>query len=135
MGKSKWHWFLIDRIFHSCFSLGKIVGSFCAIAGVLTIALPVPIVVSHFQFFYASNEVVKKLNKDTLKQSFRRDSEISSKYSENDANKSKNHINNESTSVQQHVEFRRDSSKKLFTMCFKSNKKDNETWKKLRVAD
>ncbi len=48
-------------------TLGRFVGSFCAIAGVLTIALPVPIIVSHFQFFYQSNEVVKKLNKDTLR--------------------------------------------------------------------
>ena len=39
-------------------------------AGVLTIALPVPIIVSHFQFFYQSNEVVKKLNKETLRASY-----------------------------------------------------------------
>lgn len=50
--------------------LGRLVGSMCAIAGVLTIALPVPIIVSHFQFFYQSSEVVKKLNKDTLKASY-----------------------------------------------------------------
>ena len=42
----------------------------CAIAGVLTIALPVPIIVSHFQFFYQSSEVVKKLNKETLKAAY-----------------------------------------------------------------
>jgi hypothetical protein len=47
------------------------VGCFCALAGVLTIALPVPIIVSHFQFFYQSNEVLKKLNADTLKASYR----------------------------------------------------------------
>jgi len=41
------------------------------LAGVLTIALPVPIIVSHFQFFYQSNEVLKKLNADTLKASYR----------------------------------------------------------------
>ena len=46
-------------------------GCFCALAGVLTIALPVPIIVSHFQFFYQSNEVLKKLNADTLKASYR----------------------------------------------------------------
>ena len=61
--------------------LGRFVGSFCAIAGVLTIALPVPIIVSHFQFFYQSNEVVKKLNKETLLKSQMSDSELESSIS------------------------------------------------------
>ena len=53
--------------------LGKLVGCFCAIAGVLTIALPVPIIVSHFQFFYQSTKMLKKVSKETLKASYQMD--------------------------------------------------------------
>lgn len=50
-------------------TLGKCVGAFCAIAGVLTIALPVPIIVSHFQYFSKSSETLKKVDKETLRKS------------------------------------------------------------------
>jgi hypothetical protein len=50
--------------------LGRIIGCFCAIAGVLTIALPVPIIVSHFQYFSRSNETFKKVDKETLRKSY-----------------------------------------------------------------
>jgi uncharacterized GH25 family protein len=97
----------------------------CAIAGVLTIALPVPIVVSHFQFFYASNEVVKKLNKETLKLSFRRDSEISRENLEKSAIKII--TNNDSTATtNQHSSVKKNSNKtNILFKCFKSKTADN----------
>jgi len=92
----------------------------CAIAGVLTIALPVPIVVSHFQFFYASNEVVKKLNKETLKLSFRRDSEISRE------NLEKSTSNDSTATTNQHSSLKKNSNKtNILFKCFKSKTADN----------
>ncbi|KAI6194519.1 BTB domain-containing protein [Aphelenchoides besseyi] len=42
---------------------GMVVGSFCALMGVLTIALPVPVIVSNFQMFYSHAKARSKLPK------------------------------------------------------------------------
>ncbi|KAI1705606.1 ion transport protein [Ditylenchus destructor] len=44
-------------------NLGMIVGSFCALMGVLTIALPVPVIVSNFAMFYSHAQARSKLPK------------------------------------------------------------------------
>lgn len=40
---------------------GKLIGSLCAVCGVLTIALPVPVIVSNFDYFY-QKERARKFN-------------------------------------------------------------------------
>ena len=42
--------------------LGKLIGSLCAVTGVLTLALPVPVIVSNFAFFYKRDRLTG--NKD-----------------------------------------------------------------------
>uniref|UniRef100_A0A0N5AK04 BTB domain-containing protein n=1 Tax=Syphacia muris TaxID=451379 RepID=A0A0N5AK04_9BILA len=43
--------------------LGRIIGSVCALAGVLTIALPVPVIVSNFAMFYSHTQTRSKMPK------------------------------------------------------------------------
>jgi len=43
--------------------LGMFVGSLCALTGVLTIALPVPVIVSNFALFYSHTQARAKLPK------------------------------------------------------------------------
>jgi potassium voltage-gated channel Shaw-related subfamily C protein len=40
---------------------GRLVGSLCAVMGVLTIALPVPVIVSNFAMFYSHTQAREKL--------------------------------------------------------------------------
>lgn len=41
--------------------LGRLVGSLCAVMGVLSIALPVPVIVSNFAMFYSHSQAREKL--------------------------------------------------------------------------
>ncbi|VDD85823.1 unnamed protein product [Enterobius vermicularis] len=43
--------------------LGRIIGSMCALAGVLTIALPAPVIVSNFSMFYSHTQTRSKMPK------------------------------------------------------------------------
>lgn len=38
--------------------VGMLVGALCALAGVLTIALPVPVIVSNFAMYYSHTQVI-----------------------------------------------------------------------------
>jgi hypothetical protein len=46
---------------------GKLVGSICALSGVLTIALPVPVIVSNFTYFYQSEHEYREFEAMTEK--------------------------------------------------------------------
>ena len=44
--------------------IGKLIGSACALSGVLTLALPVPVIVSNFEYFYKRDWNNKKREKE-----------------------------------------------------------------------
>ena len=46
--------------------LGMFVGALCALGGVLTVALPVPVIVSNFEMYYSHTQVIKPSMMDGL---------------------------------------------------------------------
>ena len=43
---------------------GKLIGSLCTLTGVLTLAMPVPVIVSNFEYFYKRDQVISGKGKD-----------------------------------------------------------------------
>ncbi|XP_029656560.1 potassium voltage-gated channel subfamily A member 10-like [Octopus sinensis] len=68
---------------------GKIVGALCAVAGVLTIALPVPVIVSNFNHFYQLETEKKKILRNDTEAGNEHKSHISAKSKVSPSNESK----------------------------------------------
>lgn len=85
----------------------------------LTIALPVPIIVSHFQFFYESNKVLKKINKETLRKSCLSDDEIQQAWFDLNSNTNLNQESKSNHDISNHNQYQQSHNSIL--NCFKSN--------------
>ncbi|CAM5079145.1 unnamed protein product [Natator depressus] len=115
---------------------GKIVGSLCAIAGVLTIALPVPVIVSNFNYFYhrgTDNEEQQSVLKEepSSAQGSSAGGELKRSRSKNSLNKSVVHLENseginngagslEKTNIK--AKSNLDLRKSLYALCLDTNR-------------
>ena len=72
--------------------LGMFVGALCALGGVLTVALPVPVIVSNFEMYYSHTQVYKYNNKNNKNKN--QSNNDNNNNNNNNINKSNNNNNN-----------------------------------------
>ncbi|XP_033919274.1 potassium voltage-gated channel subfamily A member 5 [Melopsittacus undulatus] len=113
---------------------GKIVGSLCAIAGVLTIALPVPVIVSNFNYFYhreTDHEQAVLKDEHSSAQGSTAGGDVKRRASRNSLNKSVVHLENnegfnngtgslEKTNIK--AKSNVDLRKSLYALCLDTNR-------------